>query len=146
MVKPMRQIASVILLKPDGSALLQHRDDKPSINRPGAWVFPGGHREGAETMEECAKREFLEETAYRCDKIYFLHQFNDTMDDESPYELHIFWGIYDGVQPYKCLEGQDLKFLTQEKAKTLKVPPHLIPLWTIAIEAMGRIVANPVAN
>jgi 8-oxo-dGTP pyrophosphatase MutT (NUDIX family) len=39
------QVCGVVLLREDGAALLQHRDDIPGIADPGLWVFPGGHRE-----------------------------------------------------------------------------------------------------
>ncbi|MEL6607667.1 MAG: NUDIX hydrolase [Pseudomonadota bacterium] len=37
------------------------RDDKPSINWPAYWDFPGGGREGDETPEETCLRETREE-------------------------------------------------------------------------------------
>jgi hypothetical protein len=35
-------VCGVVLLRADGAALLQLRDDKPEIRDPGIWVFPGG--------------------------------------------------------------------------------------------------------
>jgi 8-oxo-dGTP diphosphatase len=36
-------------------------------NLPGVWSVPGGHMEDNETPEECARREFFEETNYKID-------------------------------------------------------------------------------
>ena len=57
-------VAAVFLIRPDGSVLLQHRDDKPGLRHANMWVPPGGHCEPGETPRECAQREFLEETCY----------------------------------------------------------------------------------
>ena len=60
--KSMRQVVGVVLLRDDGAALLQHRDDISTISDPGLWVFPGGHLESGETPQDGAVREVEEET------------------------------------------------------------------------------------
>ncbi len=62
----IQQVVGVVLLRDDGAALLQHRDDISTISDPGLWVFPGGHVEWGETPREGAAREMEEETCYRC--------------------------------------------------------------------------------
>lgn len=38
-----QRVAGVILLKPNGDALFQLRDDKFGLTHADKWVFPGGH-------------------------------------------------------------------------------------------------------
>ena len=68
-VDSRKNVCGVVLLRRDGAVLLQLRDDKPEIQDPGIWVFPGGHVEPHETLEEGARREFLEETCYSCSEL-----------------------------------------------------------------------------
>jgi len=126
----------VVLLRSDRSALLQLRDDKPEINAPGQWVFPGGHCDADESAEMGACREFQEETGYRCARLCALTSFCHPSDDlQSMFELSMFLCIYDGVQPVHCYEGQTVDFVPREKACGLPMPDYIAPVWDMAIEA-----------
>ena len=50
-----------IILHCDGALITYLRDDKESIPFPAMWDLPGGGIEGAESPEDCALRETLEE-------------------------------------------------------------------------------------
>lgn len=63
MTEPKR-IAGAILMAPDGSLILQRRDDDPSVSSPGMLSVFGGHAEAGESLEECARREIAEETGF----------------------------------------------------------------------------------
>jgi len=130
-----KSVSGVVLLKSDGrTALLQHRDDKPGLSHAGKWVFPGGHCESCESAEECARREFLEETAYRIGKMYRLSSFIDNHVAEiAPYRLDMFWALYDGEQTVHCREGQGMEFIKREDAPD--VPDYLLDVWDAAIAA-----------
>ena len=39
------RVGAVMLIRKDGSVLMQHRDVKPGLRRSGMWVPPGGHAE-----------------------------------------------------------------------------------------------------
>lgn len=85
-------IVAVVLLRKDGAALLQHRDDRPDIPAPGLWVFPGGHADPGESPLACAVRELEEETAYRAPRLDFLLSFEDDFFGESPVRpMDVFW-------------------------------------------------------
>lgn len=129
--------AGVYLLRKDGAALFQHRDNKPDIHYPGMWVPPGGHCDEGESAEECARRELLEETGYRCGTLLWLRTLEDTAISR-PVLLTMFWTHYDGVQPVTCHEGQDLRFLARDTADRYPIPPHLIELWDAALAAAVR--------
>ena len=127
------RVAGIALLRADGAALLQHRDDKPGLPHAGLWVFPGGHCEAGESLEQCAQREFFEETGYRCDALHELHTFRDlSVEGFPPIQLTVFWARYDGVQPVQCFEGQALSFIERSGADRHAMPDYLLHLWDLA--------------
>jgi 8-oxo-dGTP pyrophosphatase MutT (NUDIX family) len=128
-----KTVAAVFLLRDDGAALLQHRDDKPELRNANKWVPPGGAVEPGESLEAAAKREMFEETEYSCDQLFWLKTFDDHVDGWPPYSLTVFWGIYDGQQALHCHEGQELKFVKRELASEYGVPVQLILLWDQAL-------------
>jgi 8-oxo-dGTP pyrophosphatase MutT (NUDIX family) len=142
MTAPSR-VAALYLLRDDGAALLQHRDEKPWIPHAGIWVPPGGHCEPDESMEVCIRREFLEETAYRLDDVHHVTQF---LDEHAagfpPLWLAVFWSRYDGVQPVVCHEGQELKFILREQADRHAVPDYLVDLWDLSLAACQSPLAQ----
>jgi len=127
----MNQVAAVVVMRDDGAVLLQHRDDKPGLYDAGKWVVPGGHRDAGESIEECARRELLEETGYQCGELHPLTTIEPGDWPDCP--LHVFWTRYDGVQPVTCREGQALKFVKREEACYYAIPQGLIPVWDRAI-------------
>ena len=130
------QIGAVFVLRSDGAALLQHRDDKPGLRDAGMWVPPGGHRDNGESMEECARRELWEETDYRCGELWKLAQYQPDHDGDWPgCELHIFWTWYDGLQTVTCREGQALQFVKRAEACYYPIPRGLVAAWDLAITA-----------
>jgi len=130
------KVAGIILLRPDGAALLQLRDNKPGLSAAGLWVFPGGHCDPGESIEACARREFAEETAYQCRELHwlttFLYRSEDTQKD---YELTFFWSLYDGVQTVSCLEGQKVCFMPIELIDPRSMPAYMPAVWQAAIRA-----------
>ena len=135
----MSAVAAVFVLRDDGAALLQHRDDMPGLRDAGKWVPPGGHLDSDESREACARRELREETAYDARVLYLLSSFLDTHNtDWPPYELTVFWTRYDGVQPVRCLEGQALEFIRREDAAHYDVPEYLVHEWDAAIAALAN--------
>ena len=135
-------IAAVFLLRKDGAALLQLRDDKPGLRNASKWVPPGGAVEPGETLEAAAKRELREETGYCCHQLHWLTSFEDQVEGWPPYTLSIFLGFYDGVQPVHCHEGQDLRFVERQQASQYDIPLPLLPLWDQALKEAKIIVEN----
>lgn len=129
------RVGGIVLLRSGGAALLQHRDDKPGLPHAGLWVFPGGHCEPGETLEHCARREFFEETGYRCNELYELDTIRQLSVEGFPaIELTVFWSRYDGVQPVRCLEGQALAFIERSHADRYPMPDYLRRLWDLALK------------
>ena len=130
-------VCAVVLLNKQGEALLQHRDEKTGLRASGQWVFPGGHIEPGESLEEGAKREFSEETGYVCRELKWLLSIDDVFYPESPsYPLHVFQADYDGVQQVKCMEGQELRFVGLPEASQLPMPNYQKWIWQFALEAV----------
>jgi 8-oxo-dGTP pyrophosphatase MutT (NUDIX family) len=118
------------LLRDDGAALLQHRDDISTISDPGLWVFPGGHLERNETPHEGAAREMEEETCYRCHNLRPLIRL---AIEEG--ELLFFWENYDGRQHVACREGQGLEFVDRQKVESLPKQPYVTDVFDLALAA-----------
>ena len=129
------RIGAVFVLRSDGAALLQHRDDKPGLRNGGKWVPPGGHADAGEPMIECARRELREETDYDASDLHLLESFVDRVDGWPPYELTIFWCSYDGIQTVVCREGQALAFIPRSNAQDYPIPANLINTWDAALSA-----------
>ena len=74
----------------------------------GSWCFPGGHLEFNESLENCAKREVLEETGIEIKNIRFEIITNDIFKDEEKHYITIFMlSEYDSgevkvMEPEKC--------------------------------------------
>jgi 8-oxo-dGTP pyrophosphatase MutT (NUDIX family) len=64
-----RQAARVFLVDEDGHVLLFHGCDPARPDAGWWWLTPGGGIEDGETMEECARREVLEETGFVLDEL-----------------------------------------------------------------------------
>jgi 8-oxo-dGTP pyrophosphatase MutT (NUDIX family) len=137
---PQRRIvAGIVLLRSDGAALLQLRDETPAIQDPGIWVVPGGHVERDETPRDGASREFLEETCYRCSNPQPLASFSSTeMGYPGDFDLIFFWERYDGVQKIECREGQALKFVGRREAENIPRRDYLTEVWDMALSARSE--------
>ncbi len=121
------------MLREDGAALLQHRDDIPTISDPGLWVFPGGHLEQSETPREGAAREMEEETCYRCHNLRPLIRLE--IEEGT---LLFFWENYDGRQRVACREGQSLEFVDRRKVDSLPKQSYLTYVFDLALAAQRR--------
>jgi len=130
-----RLVAAVVVLRDDGAALLQHRDEKPGLSHAGMWVIPGGHCEPVETVERCARRELLEETGYDCEAPRFLMSVARNDVDEH---LVVYWTRYDGVQPVHCGEGQAVEFVDYARRSAYAIPPILVDAWERALAAASH--------
>jgi nucleoside-diphosphate-sugar epimerase/8-oxo-dGTP pyrophosphatase MutT (NUDIX family) len=128
------RVTSVVLLREDGAALLQHRDDKPGLSCAGLWVMPGGHFEPGEDSGQCARRELEEETGYQAADLRYLAALPHVNDiTAKPYQLVFYWGRYDGRQAVECREGQALRFVRRGEADALAIPEVVLRAWDLAL-------------
>jgi 8-oxo-dGTP pyrophosphatase MutT (NUDIX family) len=129
----IRQVVGVVLLRNDGAALLQHRDNISTISDPGLWVFPGGHLKWGETPRDGAAREMEEETCYRCHNLRPLTRL--VIEGGT---LLFFWENYDGQQLVACREGQALEFVDRRKVESLPKQPYLTDVFDRALAVQKR--------
>lgn len=133
---PTATVCGIVVLRADGAALLQHRDDIPTIADPGLWVFPGGHVEPGETPIQAAVREVEEETCYRSAHPRLLVTFlASELGYSGNYKMSFFWDEYDGEQSITCREGQAACFVSRRDASKLPARDYLTRIWDLASAA-----------
>ncbi len=129
-------IVAIVLMRADGAALMQLRDDKPGLPRANMWVIPGGHQDEDENSLTAARRELKEETDYDCPDLCYLGTFDDENDVTGQhYKLTVYWWHHDGRQSFRCLEGQELRFMTRHEASGVRMPAVVLDAWDLALKA-----------
>lgn len=107
-----REGSAVLLVAPDGSILLQQRDDDVWPAGIGRWTIPGGGREPGESPRETALREFEEETGVRLQRLRYVETVTtDQIPDLLPSCLHLF--VADDPVPRTAIdvrEGLDFQY------------------------------------
>lgn len=111
----------------------------------GFWGLPGGHLEMFESYGDCARRELMEETGLRADKMTFLHTINDPRpnEDQSHY-IHTEF-LAEGVigepelkEPDRCYEWRwfDLNELPENMfiGHRKSVPAYLQKIMIIDVD------------
>lgn len=140
----MRQYIGIILVKPDGSVLAQHRDNKPEILGPDTWCVIGGARDHIDDkdLKTVAKRELLEEAGYDIPikDLRFLARDNYNTEKGTPVQRTILWAWYDGSQPIECHEGQEIRFVRPTELNQLTI---YIGHEGFFRKAMEKIFARP---
>lgn len=91
----------------------------------GDWAFPGGHLEFKETVEECVKRELLEEANITALSIKQGPWTNNIIDEHKHYvTLFMYVDAFEGepelMEPNKCLGWE---WFTLDKLPEPLFPP-----------------------
>jgi 8-oxo-dGTP diphosphatase len=103
-------VGVLVILKCNNNILLGKRKGS---HGEGEWSFPGGHLEMNETIEECAKRELLEETGINIGNMKPVEKgyTNDIFNRENKHYITIYqlYNINDIIipsllEPDKCFE------------------------------------------
>lgn len=87
---------SVVIIK-DGKVLLGRRK---TSHGSGTWQFPGGHLEFNEKVEDCAKREILEETGLKIKDVRYRTLTEDFYPELNKHYVTLFvTANYDSGEP-----------------------------------------------
>jgi len=110
--KRARVGVAVIVRK--GSAVLvgQRKDEKSKSRGHGTWALPGGHLEYKESVEDCAKREVLEETGLEIVGIKTGPYVNNIFGEDDRHYVTLFVEAEPAdfsatprvMEPEKCFE------------------------------------------
>jgi 8-oxo-dGTP diphosphatase len=102
--KPRPRVGVGVAVVKNNRILLGRRK---SAHGAGAWSFPGGHLEFGENVEECARRELVEETGLNALSLRSGPWVNDIIDGDKHYiTLFVFVNEFEGnlqlLEPDKC--------------------------------------------
>ena len=113
----MNANAEIILIKSDGSIILQQRDDKPNITNPGYVSSFGGAIEEGESPHQAAYRELYEETSLRppFESLKFFKQYTKSIDIHGE-DREIYYFLLKDVseEDFRVYEGQGYVVLKSE--------------------------------
>lgn len=122
----MERVAKVglgVIVFRSGRILMLRRSN---VHGDGSWSVPGGHIDGGESLEECARREVAEETGVTIRNIRFFAVTNDIFEAEEKHYVTIWMAAeYEGgdaivAAPY---EASDVGwFAPSELPRPLFVP------------------------
>ena len=117
------QVAAALIAR-EGRYLITRR--KADVHLGGLWEFPGGKREAGESLEDCLRREILEELGVEITELVpfqvLRHEY-----PEKAVELHFFrCSILSGVpRPLGC---DDLQWVAPNDLSKFPLPPADRPL------------------
>ncbi|MGW4447470.1 NUDIX domain-containing protein [Streptomyces sp. NPDC004682] len=110
------------IVTPRREILLQLRDDKPGICRPGYWSLLGGGLEPGESPRDGVLREIREEAGIVPDRIEEVGVEPLEAGKTPP---HVFLGSWDGDERRLVLgEGQALRLVPLGELP-VRMPPHV---------------------
>lgn len=106
-VKSKRDVAAGLIMC-DGKLLIAQRKRGKSLEFK--WEFPGGKLEEGETLEECLKREIMEEM--QLDIIVGKHFVDSSYDyDFGTIILHSFWATCKSQDVPVVLEHEEYRWI-----------------------------------
>ncbi|MGI8925429.1 MAG: NUDIX domain-containing protein, partial [Tepidiformaceae bacterium] len=114
----------VFLVDRDGRILLQQRDDDTPPAGYGRWGIPGGRREGAETPQETARREMLEEIGVELGQLRSIGVATPEDTEGLRARLHLL--VSEDVVPRELIEvneGLDFQYWHPDEAAELPMNP-----------------------
>jgi 8-oxo-dGTP diphosphatase len=113
-----RIVVTAGVVERDGEYLVTRR--RAGVHLEGCWEFPGGKCEPDETLDECLRREMLEELGVNvlvgAELLTTCHDYAD-----RAVELHFFACELKGV-PQPAF-GQEMRWVKRDELRSLGFPP-----------------------
>ena len=107
------------LIHRGGRYLIARR--KPGVHLAGYWEFPGGKREGGESLADCLQRELFEELSVRVD-LPIPYQIVRHDYQDKIVELHFFRCRIEQGEPIP-LGCQEIRWVFPEELTRFTFPP-----------------------
>lgn len=108
-------------IEKDGCYLMIHRIKKQNDMNKDKWLGVGGKLEDGESPFDCARREILEETGLKVNKLNYKGIITFVSDLYGTEYMHLFTSDdYDGEVDYECNEG-NLEWVRKEDIYSLPI-------------------------
>lgn len=118
MILPHKLIGVAVIWNEAGQILIDKR--RPGGAFGGLWEFPGGKKEVGETIEDCIKREILEELGIEIGVeehlITIEHSYSEVKVTLHVYNCRYLWGTP------KTIECDEFKWVTLDNIEQFTFP------------------------
>lgn len=117
-----------------GMAILLHKGKifvaqrNPLKHLGGYWEFPGGKLEAGETLQDCVKREFLEEFGKTVEVGDLFMDITHTYENAGEFHLSAFWAFCEDDSIPEVNEHMNYKWVTVPEMEKLKFCPADAPI------------------
>ncbi len=119
-----KKLIAAAIIERDGKVLIAQRAKNDSLL--GKWEFPGGKVETGETLEECLRRELLEELGIRAEVGQYVctssFSYKDTQYDMCMFKVPSFQG------EIKLNEHSAIAWVTPNELSNYDMPEPDLPV------------------
>jgi 8-oxo-dGTP diphosphatase len=114
----MNLVVAAAVIERDGRYLLTRRLEGTHLQ--GLWEFPGGKCNEGETLEDCLRRELIEELGAEAIVGRLIHETTFSYPERTV-TLHFFGCALIG-EP-RAMIGQEMLWVHRDELKSLRFPP-----------------------
>lgn len=115
------KITTLCYLEKDDCYLMLYRNRKKDDENAGKWIGVGGKLEQGETVDECMKREVLEETGLYVGDYHFYGVVEFRSDRYEPEDMYLYSSKdFKGTMKEDCDEGE-LSWIRKDKVMELRL-------------------------